>query len=74
MRLKLKFGAIRGAVRGMVIFWSDFWAKNKTPDCKSDVLWSYYSFIVSADNQFDSGFAIRRALLYAISNVKQVCP
>ena len=70
MRLKLKFGAIRGVVRGV-----DVLGQNKTPDCKSDVLWiGYYSFIVSADNQFDSGFAIRRALLYAISNVKQVCP
>ena len=32
--------------------------KNKTPDCKSDVLWiveGYYSFIISVDNQFDSG-------------------
>ena len=45
-------------------FWSGFWAKNKTPDCESDVLWmGYYSFIVSADNQFDSGFAIRRAFI-----------
>ena len=23
----MKFGAIRGVVKGMVIFWSDFWAK-----------------------------------------------
>ena len=72
--LKLKFGAIRGVVRGIVIFGVGL-GQNKTPDCESDVLWmSYYSFIVSADNQFDSGFAMRRALLYAISNVKQVCP
>ena len=73
MRLKLKFGAIKVVMRCVVIFeW--VLGQNKTPDCESDVLWSYYSFIVSADNQFDSGFAIRRALLYAISNVKQVCP
>ena len=74
MRLKLKFGAIRGVVRGVDVFEWVF-SENKTPDCESDVLWmGYYSFIVSADNQFDSGFAMRRALLYAISNVKQVCP
>ena len=73
MRLKLKFGAIRWIVRGVVIFEVGL-GQNKTPDCESDVLWSYYSFIVSVDNQFDSGFAMRRALLYAISNVKQVCP
>ena len=27
MRLKLKFGAIRGVVRSVVIFGDDFWAK-----------------------------------------------
>lgn len=31
-------------------------------------------FYIYIDNQFDSGFAISRALLYAISRVKQVLP
>ena len=37
MILKLKFGAIRGVVRGVVIF-GVILGENKTPDCKSDVL------------------------------------
>ena len=36
MRLKFKFGAIRGAVRGMIVFKVIF-DKNKTPGCESDV-------------------------------------
>ena len=75
MRLKFKFGAIRGAVRGVIIFWSDFWAKIRHQIVSlMSCGWVIYYFFVSTDNQFDSGFAIRRALLYAISNVKQVCP
>ena len=63
MRLKLKFGAIRGVVRGAVIF-GVILGQNKTPDCEPDVLLvGCYSFIASADNQFDSGFAIRRAFI-----------
>ena len=58
MRLKLKFGAIRGVARGVDVLGVGL-GKNKTSDCESDVLWTgYYSFIVSADNQFDSGFTI----------------
>ena len=38
MRLKLKFGAIRWVVRGVVILGVIF-GQNKTPDCESDVLW-----------------------------------
>ena len=54
----MKFGAIRWVVRGVVIL-EMILGKNKTPDCRSDVLWvGYYSFIVSADNQFDLGFTI----------------
>ena len=34
---------------------------------------NYSSVIFSAISQFDSGLAIKRALLYAISSVKQVC-
>ena len=34
MRLKLKFGAIRGVVRGVVIF-GMILGQNKTPDCES---------------------------------------
>ena len=41
MRLKLKFGAIRVVVRGLVIFGVIF-SKNKIPDCKPDVLWIDY--------------------------------
>ena len=36
MRLKLKFGAIRGVMRGVVIF-GVILGENKTPDCESDV-------------------------------------
>ena len=44
MRLKLKFGAIRGVVRGMVIFELVF-GQNKTPDCESDVLWKVIGYV-----------------------------
>ena len=59
MRLKCKFGAIRVVVRGLIIF-ELFFLKKKTPDYESDVLWmGCYSFIVPADNKFNSGFTIR---------------
>ena len=32
----------------------------------------FYVYLIYIDNQLDSGFAIRRALLYAISSVKHV--
>lgn len=32
----------------------------------------FYIYLIYIDNQLDSGFAIRRALLYAISSVKHV--
>ena len=44
--------------------------KNKTS--YDALLIKYYSFIVSADNQLDSGLAIRRASMYAIFMSKQV--
>ena len=38
--------------------------KNKTPDCEFRCLARViYSFIISVDNQFDSGFAIRRVFI-----------
>ena len=41
--------------------------KKKTPDYESDVLWvTIYSFIVPADNQFDSGFTIRWVFIIRI--------
>ena len=44
MRLKLKFGAIIGVVRGVVILgW--VLGKNKTPDCESDVLWKVIGYV-----------------------------
>ena len=45
MRLKLKFGAIRGVVRGVVIFELVF-GQNKTPDCESDVLWKVICYLL----------------------------
>ena len=64
-------------VRVDVIFFTN--KKNKTSydvlsidECLIYI--KYYLFIVLTDNQFDSGLAISLALLYAISNVKHVCP
>ena len=45
MRLKLKFGAIRGVVRGVVIF-GVILGKNKTPDCESDILWWVIGYLL----------------------------
>nr|DAQ05835.1 MAG TPA: hypothetical protein [Caudoviricetes sp.] len=43
--------------------------KNRQLNCR---LLIFYIYLIYIDNQLDSGFAIRRALLYAISSVKHV--
>ena len=40
----MKFGAIRGVMRGAVIF-GVILGQNKTPDCESDVLWMVISYV-----------------------------
>ena len=44
MRLKLKFGEIKGVVRGVIILGVGF-GRKKTPDCESDVFWMVISYV-----------------------------
>ena len=52
MILKLKFGVIRGVMRGVAIF-ECFFVQNKTPDCESDVLCEWLIIVLFKIYYFD---------------------
>ena len=68
MRLKSKFGAIRGVVRGAVIFIVGL-GKNKTPDCESDVLWMGYWLSIIVLYFVSDRFYVR---LYFVSRLSTI--